>query len=74
MPLSIVEINDNQILFTAPPPRELTYYRFSNELSAFSVVDNFNSREQRRVIGHTYIYLKVPKHINVIDKEGLQFY
>ncbi|MFJ8064984.1 hypothetical protein ACIQYS_10170 [Psychrobacillus sp. NPDC096426] len=74
MRLSTVEINDNQMIFTAPSPKELTYYRFSNELLALPIVDSLDAREQKRVIGHTYIYLKVPKHINVIDKDGLQFY
>lgn len=71
IPLSTVEINDNQIILTAPSPKERTYYLFSNELS---IVNSLDIWEQRRVIGHTYIYLKVPKHINVIDKDGLQFY
>lgn len=72
--LSTIEIKDDQIILTAPPQKELTYYRFSNELAALSIVDSLDDREQRRVLGHTYIYLKVPKHINVIDKDGLQFY
>lgn len=74
IPLSTVEINDKQIILTAPSPKELTYYLFSNELSVLSIVNSLDIWEQRRVIGHTYIYLKVPKHINVIDKDGLQFY
>ncbi|SES36821.1 hypothetical protein [Psychrobacillus sp. OK032] len=74
IPLSKIEIKDKQIILKAPPHKELTYYRFSNELAALSIVDSLDVREQRRVLGYTYIYLKVPKHINVIDKDGLQFY
>ncbi|GGA41913.1 hypothetical protein [Psychrobacillus lasiicapitis] len=74
IPLPTLEVKDNQIILTAIPQKERTYYRFTNELTFFSTVNNLDSWEQRRVIGHTYIYLKVPKHINVIDKDGLQFY
>ncbi|MDI2585652.1 hypothetical protein OR571_00420 [Psychrobacillus sp. NEAU-3TGS] len=74
IPLPTLEVKDNQIILTAIPQKERTYYRFTNELTFFSTVNNLDAREQRRVIGHTYIYLKVPKHINVIDKDGLQFY
>jgi len=74
IPVSRVEIKDDQIILTAPPEKELIYYRFSNELEALSIDDSLDYWGQRRVPGDNYIYLKVPKHINVIDKDGLLIY
>ncbi|WP_144511406.1 hypothetical protein [Bacillus sp. FJAT-22090] len=74
IPLSTIEMKDDQIILTAPPLAELTYYRFSNELASISMMESMDDWKQRGILGNTYIYLKVPKNINVIDKDGLQFY
>lgn len=74
VPLPTIEMKDDQIILTASPQKELTYYRFSNELASISLMESFDDWKQRGVLGNTYIYLKVPKHINVIDKDGLLFY
>ncbi|TQR21444.1 hypothetical protein [Psychrobacillus vulpis] len=72
IPLSTIEWEKDQLVITAPKAGELRYYRFSNELFALSIGDDII--QNRGIFGDTYIYLKVPKHINVIDKNGLQFY
>lgn len=74
IPLSRIEMQNDRLIVTAPPQKEVKYYRFSNELVILSIADTLNNSEYRRGLGGAYIYLKVPKHINVIDENGSQFY
>ncbi|MEI4770141.1 hypothetical protein WAX74_10880 [Psychrobacillus sp. FJAT-51614] len=74
IPFSKVKWEENQLIIEEPTKQEFKYYRFSNNLALFTINDILPSIESGRVQGETYVYLKVPKHINVVDEMGLQLY
>lgn len=72
IPLSTINWEGNQLVITEPPQQELNYYQFSDGLVALSFLED--ARQYNLIGGIMYLYLKVPKHMNVIDESGLQFY
>ncbi len=74
IPLSTIDWKGNQLIVKEPAQQELKYYQFIDGLVWLSFLEDSPEREYTLGAGNMYIYLKVPKHINVIDKDGLQFY
>lgn len=74
VPLSTIVWEGDQLVLVEPVKQEIKFYKFSDQLAILSMNDILFSNEFRRLRGDTYLYLKVPKHIEVIDKSGLQFY
>ncbi|WP_277587012.1 hypothetical protein [Psychrobacillus antarcticus] len=72
VPLHRVEWTGNQLVIHEPSVQELSFDRFSNRLYSFNQV--LYDEEIRMVRGQTYIHLKVPKHIEIVDPLGLQMY
>ncbi|QFG00492.1 hypothetical protein PB01_17720 [Psychrobacillus glaciei] len=73
IPMSTIQWEDNHLVITEPQNKEVTFYSFSNELGLLSKEMYLSDYELSWLGGDMYIYLKVPKHMNVIDKDGLQF-
>lgn len=74
IPFSKVKWEEDQLIIEEPTEQEYKYYRFSNNLAILTINDVFPSNETVRVQGETYLYLTVPKHMNVVDEMGLQLY
>lgn len=74
IPFSKVKWEGDQLIIKEPTEQEYKYYRFSNNLAILTINDVFPSNETVRVQGETYLYLTVPKHMNVVDEMGLQLY
>lgn len=72
IPLHKVEWTGNQLVIHEPSEQELAFDQFSNEL--FSLNHSLIDEEIRMVRGFTYIHIKVPKHIEIVDSLGLQLY
>jgi len=72
IPLHKVEWTGNQLVIHEPSVQELSFDQFSTRLYSFNQV--LNDEEIRMVRGRTYIHLKVPKHIEIVDPLGLQMY
>ncbi|MFF2754721.1 hypothetical protein ACFVR1_13355 [Psychrobacillus sp. NPDC058041] len=72
--LSKIELEGDKLIIQEPAEKELRFYRFSNQLAVLSIDGLFQRYEYGRASGDTYIYLKVPKHINVVDEMGFQIY
>lgn len=72
IPLHEVEWNGNQLVIHEPSAQQLTFELFSNRL--YSLNQTLFDEEIRMVRGQTYIHLKVPKHIEIVDPLGLQIY
>lgn len=66
-----VDWNGDQLVIHEPSEQQLTFEQFSNELNLFQQME---TEEIRMVRGQTYIHLKVPKHIEIVDPLGLQMY
>lgn len=71
IPLHEAEWKGNELVIHEPVEQEFTFDQLSNELNVFQQTDTM---EIRMVRGFTYIHLKVPKHIEVVDPLGLQMY
>lgn len=71
IPLHKVDWNGNQLVIHEPSQQQLTFEQFSNKLNLFIQIEE---QEIRMVRGQTYIHLKVPKHIEIVDPLGLQIY
>jgi len=71
IPLHKVKWNGNQLIIHEPSEQQLTFEQFSNEFYLFQQPDE---EEIRMVRGLTYIHLKVPKQIEIVDPLGLQMY
>lgn len=71
IPLHKVKWNGNQLIIHEPTEQQLTFEQFSNEFYLFQQPDE---EEIRMVRGLTYIHLKVPKQIEIVDPLGLQMY
>lgn len=71
IPLHEAEWTGNELVIHEPVEQEFTFEQFSNELNVFQQTDTM---EIRMVRGFTYIHLKVPKHIEIVDPLGLQMY
>ena len=69
-----IEWEDEQLIIKSPPSQDLNYYIFSNSFPILGILDFESAHNRIGAHGNTYIYLKVPKHINVVDETGLQFY
>lgn len=74
IPFSKFKWEEDQLIIEEPTEQEYKYYRFSNNLTILTINDVFPSNETVRVQGETYLYLTVPKHMNVVDEMGLQLY
>ncbi|KQL35211.1 hypothetical protein [Psychrobacillus sp. FJAT-21963] len=74
IPFSKVKWEGDQLIIEMPTEQEFKYYRFSNNLAILTNNDVFPSNETVIVHGETYLYLTVPKHMNVVDEMGLQLY
>ena len=72
VPLHEIEWTGNQIVIHEPSEQQITFELFSNEL--FTLNQSLLDEEIRMVRGQTYIHLKVPKHIEIVDPLGLQIY
>lgn len=72
IPLHNVEWTGDQLVIHESSAQELTFDQFSNRL--YSLNQILYGEEIRMVRGQTYIHLKVPKHIEVVDSLGLQMY
>ena len=72
IPLHNVEWAGNQLVIHEFSTQELTFDQFSNRL--YSLNQILHDEETRMVRGKTYIHLKVPKHIEIVDSLGLQMY
>lgn len=72
IPLNELDWNGDQLVIHEPSEKELNLELFSNEL--YSLKQSLLDEEIRMVRGQTYIHLKVPKHIEVVDPLGLQMY
>lgn len=72
IPLNELDWNRDQLVIHEPSEKELNLELFSNEL--YSLKQSLLDEEIRMVTGFTYIHLKVPKHIEVVDPLGLQMY
>lgn len=71
IPLHEAEWTGNELVIHEPVEQEFTVDQFSNELNVFQQTDTMKIRMVR---GFTYIHLKVPKHIEIVDPLGLQMY
>lgn len=71
IPLHEAEWKGNELVIHEPVEQEFTFDQLSNELKVFQQMD---TTEIRMVRGFTYIHLKVPKHIEIVDPLGLQMY
>lgn len=71
IPLHKVKWNGNQLIIHEPSEQQLRFEQFSNEFYLFQQPDE---EEIRMVRGLTYIHLKVPKQIEIVDPLGLQMY
>lgn len=71
IPLHEAEWKGNELVIHEPVEQEFTFDQLSNELNVFQQTDTM---EIRMVRGFTYIHLKVPKHIEIVDPLGLQMY
>ncbi|MET0959171.1 MAG: hypothetical protein ABWX58_02405 [Psychrobacillus psychrotolerans] len=71
IPLHEAEWKGNELVIHEPAEQEYTFDQFTNELNVFQQTDTM---EIRMVRGFTYIHLKVPKHIEIVDPLGLQMY
>lgn len=72
IPLSKVVWEGDKLTIKEPAEQKFEFYRFSDELAFLSLSEN--RFETNNLHGETYILLKVPKHINVVDEMGLQLY
>ncbi|QUG43166.1 hypothetical protein KD050_08015 [Psychrobacillus sp. INOP01] len=72
IPLHEVGWNGNQLVIHEPSEQQLTFEQFSNDLNLLP--QKVETEEIRMVRGQTYIHLKVPKHIEIVDPLGLQIY
>ncbi|WP_419960039.1 hypothetical protein [Psychrobacillus sp. BM2] len=72
IPLNELDWNGDQLVIHEPHGQELNLELFSNEL--YSLKQSLLDEEIRMVRGFTYIHLKVPKHIEIVDPLGLQIY
>ena len=72
IPLHEVEWNGNQLVIHEPSEQQLIFELFSNKL--YSLNQTLLDGEIRMVRGLTYIHLKVPKHIEIVDPLGMQMY
>lgn len=72
IPLNELDWNGDQLVIHEPSEQELNLELFSNEL--YSLKQSLLDEEIRMVRGFTYIHLKVPKHIEIVDPLGLQIY
>lgn len=72
IPLNELDWNGDQLVIQEPSEQELNLELFSNEL--YSLKQSLLDEEIRMVRGFTYIHLKVPKHIEIVDPLGLQIY
>lgn len=72
IPLNEVGWNGDQLVIHELSEKELSLELFSNEL--YFLKQSLLDEEIRMVSGQTYIHLKVPKHIEVVDPLGLQMY
>ncbi|MEK3980022.1 hypothetical protein MKY37_13295 [Psychrobacillus sp. FSL K6-2836] len=72
IPLNELDWNGDQLVIQEPSEQELNLELFSNEL--YSLKQSLLDEEIRMVRGLTYIHLKVPKHIEIVDPLGLQIY
>lgn len=73
-PLTTIDWEGNQLVIKEPAKQELKFSQFTDGLVWLSFMEDSPEKEYTLGGGSMYIYLKVPKHINVIDKDGLQFY
>ncbi|MFJ7827963.1 hypothetical protein [Psychrobacillus sp. NPDC096623] len=72
IPLHKVEWTGTQLVIHEPSVQELTFDQFSNKM--YSLNQILHDGEIRMVRGKTYIHLKVPKHIEIVDPLGMQMY
>lgn len=72
IPLNELDWNGDQLVIHEPSEQELNLELFSTEL--YSLKQSLLDEEIRMVRGFTYIHLKVPKHIEIVDPLGLQMY
>lgn len=72
IPLNELDWNGDQLVIQEPSEQELNLELFSNEL--YSLKQSLLDEEIRMVRGFTFIHLKVPKHIEIVDPLGLQIY
>lgn len=72
IPLNELDWNGDQLVIQEPSEQELNLELFSNDL--YSLKQSLLDEEIRMVRGFTYIHLKVPKHIEIVDPLGLQIY
>ena len=71
VPIMNVDLEDDRLVIGEQMEQELKFYRFSNELAIAEINSSDYEKDAR---GYTYIYLKVPKHIELVDEMGLQLY
>ena len=72
IPLHEVEWTEDQLVIHEPVAQEINFDQFSNKLYSFN--QSLSYEEISMVNGYTYIHLKVPKHMEIVDPLGLQMY
>lgn len=74
IPVSKMEWEGDQLVIKNSANQEITFYKFSDKLASLSFNDHILESEFGQLRGETYVHLKVPKHINVVDELGFQLY
>ncbi|WP_313893388.1 hypothetical protein [Psychrobacillus sp.] len=74
LPLLKMQWQGNELLIERPAKQEIKFYGFSNQLVSLSGILSRHEYGSLDMQGETYIYLKVPKHMNVVDELGFLLY
>lgn len=74
VPLLKMQWEGNELLIEEPSIKEINFYGFSNQLVSLSGILPRHEYGSLSMQGATYIYLKVPKHMNVVDEMGFLLY